>query len=729
MLYCFSEHMTELIITEKPKSALKIAQALADKTPKKETYMKSIPFYRLKHNNKDIIVGCAVGHLYGLAEKDKAGWIYPVFDIEWKPIFEAHKTASFSKKYINALKKLAKEADEFTVACDYDIEGETIGLNIIRYIAKKKDANRMKFSTLTKDELIEAYEHKSEHLDWGQAKAGETRHFLDFYYGINLSRALTSSIKTAGSFKVMSTGRVQGPALKLLAEREKEIRAFVPEPFWQIELIAEEKKKLITAMHETDKFWKKGEADKIYKKIKSEKKANIFSIKKNKFKQTPPHPFDLTSLQVEAYKLFGISPKETLAIAQELYTSGIISYPRTSSQQLPPSIKYEKILNLLSKQINYHSLIQDLIKKPLKPNNGKKTDPAHPAIYPTGESPKSIDDRSMKIYDLIVKRTLATFADEAERETMEIKIDCKKENFVAKGTRTTIDGWHKFYQPYVKLKEEEFPELKEGKQIKIKEINLHDKETQPPKRYHQASIIRELEKRNLGTKATRAHIVDTLAQRGYITGKALEVTELGMTLINTLEKYSPDILDEELTRQFELEMEKIRQGKAKEDNILKKAKDVLMKTIAKFKKHEKDVGTKLLEAKRESQRVAETLGPCPKCGHDLKILSSKKTRKKFVACTAYPECTQTYSLPQGALIIKTEKICDKCKTPIIKVIRRGKRPFEMCLDPNCETKANWGKKTYKKKEVSETKVSDHAQKSSISDKTKEEKPAPKKKFS
>ena len=227
--------MYELIITEKPNAASKIAEALAEGKPIKEN-MEGVPYYKVTRGKRDIVVACAVGHLYGLEEKEKKGWTFPVFDIEWKPAADISKKSGFSKKYLNVIKKLAKEADEFTVATDYDQEGSVIGKNIITLACKKKDANRMKFSTLTKPDLIEAYENKSKHLDWPQATAGETRHYLDFYNGINYSRALTSSIKAAGSFKLMSTGRVQGPALKIIVDREKEIKAFKPVPFWQIEL-------------------------------------------------------------------------------------------------------------------------------------------------------------------------------------------------------------------------------------------------------------------------------------------------------------------------------------------------------------------------------------------------------------------------------------------------------------------------------------------------------------
>src|SRR3989338_1695923 len=318
--------MYELIICEKPQAAKKIAESLAHGKPIKEN-VGDVPTYKITRGKKDIVVVPAVGHLYTLEEKNKKGWTYPVFDIEWVPA-SVRKESKFTKKYLDAIKKLAKSADSFVVACDYDQEGSLIGKNIIVLACKKKDACRMKFSTLTKDDLIEAYENKSTHLDWGQILAGETRHFLDFYNGINYSRALTSAIKTTGSFRIMSTGRVQGPALKIIVDREKEIRAFKPVPFWQIELNGEVKKEAIEAWHKKDKFWEKKDADNVMKKVKSQKKGSIDNIEKSQYKQAPPAPFDLTSLQIEAYKCFGIQPKETLSIVRVLYTSGLVSYPR-----------------------------------------------------------------------------------------------------------------------------------------------------------------------------------------------------------------------------------------------------------------------------------------------------------------------------------------------------------------------------------------------------------------
>ncbi len=673
----------ELVITEKPQSAKKIADALADGKAIKENINK-VPYYKVTHGRKDIVVGCAVGHLYALAEKNKKGWTYPVFDVEWKPAHKVSKSSSYSSKYITALKKLCKEAGEVTVATDYDIEGEVIGLNVIRKICNRKDAKRMKFSTLTRDELRESYEKASKHLDWGQANAGETRHILDYYYGINLSRALSLAVKSTGAFKILSSGRVQGPALKILVDREKEIKAFKPEPFWQVELHGSVKQKEITALHEKDKFWKKDEAEKVIENTRGQK-ALIDDVSKKQFKQAPPTPFDLTSLQMEAYRCLRMSPKDTLATAQRLYLAGLISYPRTSSQKLPPSINYRKILERVSKQQFYSGFAEKLLaRKSLKPNEGKKTDPAHPSIYPTGNI-TNISGRDAKLYDLIMRRFLSTFGDPAVRETVQLAIDVNNEKFLTKGTRTIEKGWHEFYGHLVRLEEEELPHVEKGEEVKVKSIDMLDRETQPPKRYTPASIIKELEKRELGTKATRASIIDALYNRGYVEDKAIKATELGIKTCETLEKYSPRILDEKLTRHFEEEMENIRQGKKKGEKILEEARKVLKEILGNIKKREKEVGEKLAEANKRSIARSSYVGPCPNCRN-----GTLETRKgkfgKFIACNNYPDCKTTFSVPNKGKVKSLEKECPHCSHPMVSIQFPRKRPQEICINPECPSK-------------------------------------------
>ncbi|MEM2874385.1 MAG: DNA topoisomerase, partial [Candidatus Nanoarchaeia archaeon] len=357
---------TTLIVAEKPSAAQKIAYALGKTEVKREG---KVHYFHTKVNGEELIVVPAVGHLFGLAPKVRGK--YPIFDLEWKPIWEVSKKAAFSKPYAKLIEKLAKSADKFIIACDFDIEGEVIGLNVLRYLCHQKDAKRMKFSTLTAPDLREAYDNVLPSIAWGQAEAGEARHYLDWIWGVNLSQAAMAALMEQGIRKTLSIGRVQGPALALLAKRELDIRKFVPKPYWQISILLDTKPR-IEAWHHTEVFWSEGEAKKIFEKIK-DKPTKLVEVTTVEETLLPPTPFDLTTLQMEAWRNFKLTPKMTQQIAQDLYTAALISYPRTSSQKLPPTINYKAILMSLSREPRYRKLTEDLLKlENLIPNEGKK---------------------------------------------------------------------------------------------------------------------------------------------------------------------------------------------------------------------------------------------------------------------------------------------------------------------------------------------------------------------
>ncbi len=670
----------ELIISEKPQAAEKIAKALADSTPKKVRDGK-VNYFVLTNDGKDIRVASAVGHLYGLGEKGGESWTYPVFDTEWKPIYKTNKAAAFTKDYVKALENLGKDADEITIASDFDIEGEVIGLNVVLYALKRKDANRMKFSTLTKPDLVKAYKNKQNTLEWGQAKAGVTRHTLDWFYGINLSRAFTDAIKKGtNQFKVLSTGRVQAPALHFLAERERKIEAFEPENFSEIyldancenvdvqaqyelpiEKIKERKSKLESEKEDDSEDKITVDKLKIFDEEWAEKVVSetvgidgkISEISSKQFKQKTPIPFDLTSLQMEASTMLGFSPKRTLEIAQKLYTEGVTSYPRTSSQKLPKELELDKVMDKLRRQSHFVKKIDLImtINPNLKPNEGKKTDPAHPAIHPTGEVPTRLEAQELKLYDLIVKRFFAIFGEDAIRETNTIRININSHDFILKGTRTITRNWHDLYEPYLKFEDVELPQLDEGAYVKNKKIEKFDKKTTHPKRYTDASIIKELEKRSLGTKATRAEILNQLRTRGYVIDKSIKVTTLGMRLDEVLSKEVPDLVEEELTRYFEEEMEKIRIGDSEPNVVLDEARKRLDVILSDIKAKDVELGKELAAASNLASFEMAKVGKCPNCDDGtLLIRMAKKTKQKFVGCDKYPDCKTIFKVPQVPVI-------------------------------------------------------------------------------
>lgn len=658
----------ELIITEKPQAALKIAYSLSDNVPKRNL-VNGVPYYEISHENKNIIVSCAVGHLFGLTSEERG---FPIFNVEWTPSYK--EKSDFTKRYYQVLASLVKKASNFIVATDYDIEGELIGYNILRFICKTTEAKRMKFSTLTKPDIVSAYNQPMQTIDFGLAIGGETRHTLDWYYGINLSRALMTALSKAGRFRIMSVGRVQGPALAFVVEKEREILAFKPRPYWQVFVVVmDADNRKVEVKYEKD-ITKEVELAK-FRQLKG--KYGEAKTEKRDERIIPPLPFDLTALQLEAFRLFNINPSNLLRITQQLYLAGLISYPRTSSQKLPPAIGYKRIIEKLAK---YTDLVRHITRE--FPVEGKKQD-AHPAIFPTGEH-ANLNDEQKRIYDLIVKRFISCFCSDAIVENKKITVMIDSLKFFAQGLTIKEEGWMNVYP--ARLQKKELPDIN-GK-VAIKEIRIEEKQTQPPRRYTQASLVAELARKDLGTKATRALIIDTLIQRGYVKGDPLGATPLGMILIDTLEKEASVIIDEKLTRHFEFELEKIEKSKDKEgikQKILNEAKQVITKISEEFKKKQEKIGKKLLVGYQgliKEEIEANRIMQCPKCEKGFLVIRKNKEGRQFLACNEYPECKTTYSLPPYGLIKKTDKTCE-CGFPILITIRKGKRPWEFCFNPNC----------------------------------------------
>ncbi|MDI6642782.1 MAG: DNA topoisomerase I [Candidatus Hodarchaeaceae archaeon] len=684
-----------LIVCEKPTAAAKIATALAEKKPKKGE-LNGVPYYEFERDGKQMVVVPALGHLFTLKNL-KPMREYPVYDIDWVPTYKVDRKAKRTEVFVEAIKELAKDATDYISACDYDIEGSVIGYNVLRYLCGPeavKRAKRMKFSTLTTQDLQRAYEQLMSRLDFELVDAGVARHVLDWYWGMNTSKALSAAVEAAGErFAKLSAGRVQTPALKILVEREREIKAFKPEPFWVLSLLLKLDGVEVVAEHATPRFFDKAEADRALAACKG-RPAKVSAIQTRQYRRLPPVPFDLGALQSEAYRCFGYTPMRTQQIAQVLYQEALISYPRTSSQKLPPTIGYDKILKQLggiSKQ--YKKFADELLSQPeLVPNEGKKTDPAHPSIYPTGERPGKLTGPQQRLYDLIVRRFFSVFGKPALVEGVKVELNVGGQPFFIHGRRVLDDGWLKYYGPYGAVEEIILPQLRERQELAIKEVKFEEKETQPPARYNPASIVKELESRNLGTKSTRAAILQNIYERGYIFGSQITVTDLGIEVVDSLLKYCPEIASEELTAEFEREMEEIQEGKRDKEEVIAKARTELDKILSKFKQHQLEIGRQLAESYRITRLKQRTLGKCSKCGGDLRIIISRATRKRFAGCSNYPKCTNSFPLPQVGMIVSLDRTCEQCGAPMIQVSRIGMRPYRMCLDPKCLSKAEWGKK-------------------------------------
>lgn len=682
-----------LVIAEKPDAAERIASAIAEGgKPKKKLFSKA-PYFELERAGRKVVVVPASGHLYTVTQQMGRRNFYPVFTFKWAPRYEVERGAGRTKAIIRLIEKLGKDSDELVNAADYDVEGSLISYTILKHACRgrEKEAKRMKFSTLTPEELNHAYQNLMPRLDFEMAEAGQTRHEVDWLYGVNLSRALIlSAFKQSKRYVTLSVGRVQGPTLRLVVQREKEVRSFVPTPYWEIKATAQIGEEEHELKFEKEKIERRREAEEIAEKCNG-KTGEILAVEEKEFRRPPPEPFDLGSLQKEAYRFFGYTPRRALDIAERLYLNALISYPRTSSQKLPPTINYRNVLQGLAENPAYEKPAKNLLAaKELKPREGKKEDPAHPAVYPTGKKPeRELAGDEAKVYDLITKRFMAAFGAPSVRLSTKISVKCADYRFFLHGRRVVEEGWTAFYRPYLEVEEAPLPPLKMGDRVLLKKVESILHHTEPPPRYNPASLLRAMEENNLGTKATRAEIIETLYGRGYLREERMAATDLGFAVVDSLGRYCPSIVSLELTRMLEEKMEKIEQNLERREKVLREAVQELKSILTQLKKAEEALGVELSEAIRAEMLRRKIVGACPQCGTGrLMILKSRKTRKRFIGCTNFftGRCNKALPLPQRGSVTTTEKTCKTCGWPILIYKTVGRRPFQFCINPQCPSK-------------------------------------------
>jgi len=680
-----------LVITEKPDAARRIAVALDRNHKPAKMSLSGVPYYAAQRDRRIVVVP-ALGHLYTVVGETNKRDFYPIFSFKWMPRFMAERGAARIRIWLDSISRLAKGADSFVDACDYDVEGSIIGYSIMRYACGNKEhlSKRMKYSTLTEEELEKSYAELLPNLDFGQVEAGKARHEVDWLFGINISRALTIAARNvSGRYEMLSTGRVQGPVLMFLGAREASIKCFVPTPYWEMRARVEINGRTYEAEHERTIETKK-EAETLFNEC-LKKTGCVEKVASAEYLQSPPFPFDLGTLQNEAYRLFRYTPKRTMDIAQRLYLDALISYPRTSSQKLPPTINYRAILLNLNRFQSYKSLTAELLALPdLKPREGAKDDPAHPAIYPTGRMPeRTLTMSEEKVLDLVIRRFMAVFSLPAVIQIMKARIKVGSHMFQLTGRKTLTAGWQKFYKPYVHTEEVLLPPLHEEEKVKVRKVLMLAKFTQPPNRYNPASLLRKMEEVNIGTKSTRAEILQILYDRKYVKNERIEMTDLGFEVLETLKDYCPAIVSVKLTRELEEKMESIQAGRETRENVLEDAVNVLKPALEQLRINEKSVGERLSSTTVKAKLEEKIVGSCPTCKTGrLIILRSKKTGKQFIGCSNYfkGRCNTSFALPQKSHVSATGKKCKCCGWPTVQVRARGKHMWELCFNAECPAK-------------------------------------------
>jgi DNA topoisomerase-1 len=679
------EVVQTLIVCEKPDAAARVARALDEDGDPRRVENQGVPFYESHSRQETILVCSALGHLYAVDSKTHISRrYYPVWDFEWKPKHLIDKKSARLARWIQVISSLADKVDRYINACDYDVEGSLIGYTILRYACHGADSKalRMKFSTMTEKELRSAYKTLAPHLDIPLVEAGRSRHELDWLYGINLSRLLTeSALKQNRGYSTLSTGRVQGPTLKFVVDREEEAQCFAPTPFWTIDATLTEKGKDYNLEYEKERISTLAEAEQVVRDCRNAI-LEVETSESRNIQESPPYPFDLSILQSEAYRHFGYTPSRTLALAERLYLEALISYPRTSSQKLPPDIGYSEILRGIANMAQYRHLASKLTLQPaLRPNQGPKEDPAHPAVYPTGESPKRpLIQPEANLLDLIIRRFMAAFAEASLRESSKLTLKKEPHRFFLRGSRLVREGWTQFYKPYTSEESQELPDLKVGDRTQLKKVQAPQKFTEPPPRYNPSSLLRKMEDKNIGTKATRAEVIEILYRRGYIKNIRIEATPLAVKIISLLSKYCPLIIDPGFTAKVEISMDNIQTLQTTRARVLSETLDHLRPIMLDLIAREDEIGSQLADVVT-SQRIASLTFdyPCPQCRSKLKIIRSRTSGKRFIGCTGYEKgCRFTLPLPQFGNLSITHMNCKVCGFQLVQARTRGRRPMISC---------------------------------------------------
>lgn len=581
------------------------------------------------------------------------------------------------KNIISSLKKKRTNLSNIIVATDADREGEAIGVEAYNYVIeqnKNTKLHRAYFSALTEKEIFDSFKNLRK-VDFNYADSVFARQEVDLLWGAILTRYLSVVSNRKGKLFI-SAGRVQTPLLNFIVERELERQKFVPEKYIEIIANFEKTKIKFSGTHKDGKFFDVEKGKKIFESIKNEKTGVVKAVSKKEKTLSKPEPFNTTSFLRAASSVFGISTNQAMNIAESLYQQGFISYPRTDNTVYPASINLKEIVEIVLQDKDYEQIAKEILSKPLHPSRGEKETTDHPPIYPVGYSNK-LAGGEKKIYDLIVRRFLATLYKDAKTENLSAIIDIKKEPFIVNGQTIIEPGWKKVYH-FSKLNETILPELKNGDIVDIIDIIQDNKETTPPSHYTEAGLIKLMEEQNLGTKSTRPVIIKKLRDRGYIQGtKSISATNIAIAVCSVLNKHCELITQPKLTANIEEEMEMVAAGKKKKPEIVDETRGILKDIIKILIKEKNDISQEL----RSATRSDSVLGKCTICGKDL-IIRISKNNKQFAACSGYPACRNTFPLPQKYKVEGTGKICEECKNPMIKILtRRG--GIEVCLNHKC----------------------------------------------
>ncbi|MFA6362161.1 DNA topoisomerase I [Methanoregula sp.] len=657
-----------LIVAEKNISARRIAQILAGGQKVVE--------------KKDAGVST-----YSFGDTTTVGLRGHVVEVDFEPGYENWRSEKYTprslidaktikvpteKRIVALLQKLARHAERVTIATDFDTEGELIGkeaYELIRAVNRNVKVDRARFSAITPQEITTAFANTTD-LDFALASAGEARQSIDLMWGASLTRFISLAARRGGN-NILSVGRVQSPTLSMIVDREKEIEKFVPEKYWQLGLLTEKAGEQIEARHTNGRFRDQKIAE--LARDRTKEPLVVTEIKEGTKQDRSPSPFDTTTYIVAAARL-GFSAANAMRIAEELYMNGYISYPRTDNTVYPASLDLNGVLATIRNSPFKKDVEWTIAHRRPEPTRGKKSTTDHPPIHPTGTATKEgIGDDAFRIYELVLRRFLATLAPDALWQTLKINFDAGGEPYTTTGGHLIEPGWHVVY-PFSEAKETILPKFATGEKLPIRKVSLDEKETMPPARYTQSKLIQRMEELGLGTKSTRHEVIAKLVSRKYVEGNPLHPTLVGRVVTEALEHNADAITKPDMTQTIESHMQQIKESKRTRDDVVKESRSMLHAAFDQLEANERVIGDDIRD------RTAEelNLGYCPICGGTLAIKHLRGSTQ-FIGCSRYPECTFNIGLPVTlwGWAVRTDEICEKHHLHFVRLVRKGARPWDI----------------------------------------------------
>jgi DNA topoisomerase-1 len=658
----------ELIVTEKDNAARRIAEILSDGGAGVDR-RNGVNVYRWGDTR---CVGLS-GHVVGVD--------FPPEYNDWRDVrpvelTEAEVVKNATKENIVAtLQSLAREADRATIATDYDREGELIGKEAYELVDEVTDVpiERVRFSSITEREVRDAFAEPDE-LDFDLAAAGEARQVIDLMWGAALTRFLSLSAGQLGD-DFISVGRVQSPTLRLIVEREREIQAFEPDDYWELFAdLAEDEESTNDSFEaqyffegedgtEQERVWNEADAEDAYEQLQDAETATVESVRRRTRTDEPPAPFDTTQY-IRAAGSLGYAAQQAMSIAEELYTAGWITYPRTDNTVYPDDLDPEELLATFADTGAFGEDAASLLDGEIAPTEGDEETTDHPPIHPTGEIPgrQDLSEDEWEIYELVVRRFLATCADPATWAHLRVVANANGASLKANGKRLVEPGYHAVY-PYSSASENHVPEVETGDELRLFDPRVEAKETQPPRRRGQSRLIETMESMGVGTKATRHETIQKLYDRGYIENDPPRPTGLAMAVVEAAERFADEITDESMTARLEGDMDAIASGEKSLDEVTAESRAMLRRVFEDLHDHREEVGDFL----RESLKADKTLGPCPECGDDLLVRRSRQG-SYFVGCDGYPDCEYTLPLPSQGEPTVIDEHCEEHDLGRVKML-------------------------------------------------------------